>query len=193
MKKIILSIFILACYMNINAQNVAIGIKVGSNLTKITGKAFTEEYQLGYNAGAFAEISLSNDFGIQPEVLFNQVNTKKASGIDSVFNGWQQNTSDIKLNYLTIPILFRYNLNKLLSINVGPQYGILLNKNESLWANGKEAIKSGEFSMIGGVTVNIKRIRVIGRYIIGLNSINDVQNSDSWKSQQIQLGFGLKF
>ena len=189
----ILSVVFLVILFNLNAQNVAIGVKVGSNLTKITGKAFQEEFQLGYNAGAFAEISLSNDFGIQPEVLFNQVNTRKASGIDSVFNGWQQNTSDIQLNYLTIPILLRYNVNKLLSINLGPQYGILLNKNESLWSNGKEAVKSGEFSMIGGLTVNIKKIRVFGRYIIGLNSINDLQNSDSWKSQQIQMGLGFKF
>ncbi len=193
MKKMILSVVFLVILFNLNAQNVAIGVKVGSNLTKITGKAFQEEFQLGYNAGAFAEISLSNDFGIQPEVLFNQVNTRKASGIDSVFNGWQQNTSDIQLNYLTIPILFRYNVNKLLSINLGPQYGILLNKNESLWSNGKEAVKSGEFSMIGGLTVNIKKIRVFGRYIIGLSSINDLQNSDSWKSQQIQMGLGFKF
>ncbi len=193
MKKILVALGFFVFSINLNAQNVAIGIKVGANLTKITGKAFKEEFQLGYNAGTFAEISLNKNFGIQPEVLFNQVNTKKASGIDSVFNGWQQNTTDIKLNYLTIPILFRYNVNKLLSINLGPQYGILLNKNESLWSNGKEAVKSGEFSMIGGLTVNIKSIRAFGRYIIGLSSINDIQNADSWKSQQIQLGVGFKF
>lgn len=174
------------------AQNIALGFKVGANLTKITGKAFKEGYELGYNAGAFAEISISNDIGIQPEILFNQVNTRKASGIDSIYNSWQQNTSDLQLNYLTIPILLRINVTKAFILNVGPQYGILLNKNESLWSNGKEALKSGEFSMIGGFTVNAKSIRVFGRYIIGLNSINDLNNSDSWKSQQIHLGVGFK-
>lgn len=193
MKKIIAATAILLATLQAQSQNIAIGIKAGANLTKVTGKAFKEEFDLGYHAGAFAEIELNKSWGIQPEVLFNQVNTNRASGIDSIFNNWQQNTSSIQLNYLTIPILLRVNLNNLISLNFGPQFGLLLNKNESLWSNGKTAVKSGDLSAVGGVTVRLRSLRIFGRYVIGLNNINDIPNSDEWKSQQIQLGVGFRF
>ena len=177
---------------SVQSQKLNLGIKVGANLTKITGKAFKEEYNLGYQAGVFAEIELIKSLGIQPEVLFNQLNTTRAAGSDPIYNAWQTNTSAIKLNYLAIPVLLRYNLTDILTINLGPQFGILLNKNESLWSNGKEALKSGDLSAVGGLTINLKSLRIYGRYVIGLNDLSDVPNTDSWKSQQVQLGIGLK-
>jgi hypothetical protein len=87
--------------------------------------------------------------------------------------------------------LLRYNVGSLLTLNVGPQFGILLNKNETLWNNGKEAFKSGDLALVGGATVNLKMLRVYGRYNIGLNNLNDVGTQDKWKSQQLQLGVGI--
>ncbi|MGI8636665.1 MAG: porin family protein, partial [Segetibacter sp.] len=165
--------------------------KVGANLTKITGQAFKDGYDLGYHVGVFAEIDVNKKWGIQPEVLWNQTNTQRASGTSAPLNNWQQNTNNIKLNYLSIPILLRYNVGSLITLNAGPQFAILMNKNESLWANGKEAFKSGDLSLVGGATVNLKVFRVYGRYNIGLNNLNDVGTQDKWKSQQLQLGVGI--
>jgi hypothetical protein len=174
-----------------NAQKFNFGGKVGSNLTKISGKAFKDGYELGYHVGAFAEIDVTQKWGIQPEVLWNQTNTKPSSNLNDITGNWQQNTKDIKLNYLTIPVLLRYNVGSLLTLNLGPQFGILLNKNESLWNNGKEAFKNGDLSLTGGATINLKMIRVYGRYNIGLNNINDVGTQEKWKSQQLQMGVGI--
>jgi len=192
MKKIIASVIVLLALTSaVQAQKFNFGGKVGANLTKISGEAFKNGYDLGYHAGVFAEIDVSQKWGVQPELLWNQTNTQRASGTDDVLNNWQQNTKDIKLNYITIPILLRYNVGSLLTLNLGPQFGILLNKDESLWNNGKEAFKSGDFSMTGGATVNLKMLRVYGRYNIGLTDINDVGNKDKWRSQQLQLGVGV--
>ena len=46
--------------------------------------------------------------------------------------------------------------------------------------------------MLGGVQLNLGGFKVYGRYTIGLNSINDIDNKDKWKSQAIQLGVGFK-
>jgi len=192
MKKIIASvIFIIALSGIANAQRFSIGGKAGANLTKITGKAFKEEYNLGYQLGVFAEIDLSKKWGIQPELLWNQVNTHRASGIDSVLNNWQNNTGSIQLHYITIPILLRYNIGNLLTLNLGPQFGILQNKNTTLWNNSKEAFKSGDFAMVAGAQINLKTLRLYGRYNIGLSNINDVGTQDKWKSQQLQFGVGV--
>jgi hypothetical protein len=192
MKKLLTSVVLLFALVGVsNAQRFNFGGKAGANLTKITGQAFKDGYDLGYHLGAFAEIDVTKKWGIQPEVLWNQTNTSRASGTDAILNNWQQNTNNISLNYLTIPILLRYNVGSLITLNAGPQFGVLLNKNESLWANGKEAFKGGDFSLTGGATINLKMLRVYGRYNIGLNNLNDVGTQDKWKSQQLQLGVGI--
>ncbi len=87
MKKIMgLAAVVLFCIGTANAQDFRIGGKVGANLDKVTGKAFDEEYDLGYHVGVFAEADLNKQWGIQPEVLWNQINTKRASGTNAVFN-----------------------------------------------------------------------------------------------------------
>jgi hypothetical protein len=192
MKKLVLSaVLLIALSAVTTAQKLSIGGKLGANLNKISGQAFSEGYELGYHIGAFAEIGLGKSWGIQPEVLWNQTNTKPASSTDEVWNNWQDNTKNIKLNYLSIPILLRYNLAGPLSLNLGPQFGILLNEDESLWKNGEQAFKNGDFSLVAGATITLSKLRVYGRYNIGLSNINDVGNQDSWKSQQIQIGVGV--
>ncbi|WP_297822245.1 porin family protein [Segetibacter sp.] len=192
MKKLLgLTVMLVAMMGVANAQKFNFGGKIGSNQTKISGQAFKDGYELGYHVGAFAEIDVTSKWGIQPEVVWNQTNTKSSSNLSDITNNFQQNTKDIKLNYLTIPILLRYNVGSLLTLNVGPQFGILLNKNETLWNNGKEAFKSGDLALVGGATVNLKMLRVYGRYNIGLNNLNDVGTQDKWKSQQLQLGVGI--
>jgi hypothetical protein len=79
----------------------------------------------------------------------------------------------------------------LLTLNLGPQFGVLLNEDRTLLQNGEEAFKGNDFSMVGGVTLNLRPLRIYGRYNVGLNNLNDVDNRDNWKSQQIQLGVGL--
>jgi len=47
--------------------------------------------------------------------------------------------------------------------------------------------------MVLGAQVNLKVLRVYGRYNIGLQNINDFSDQQKWTNQQVQLGVGLKF
>lgn len=87
----------------------------------------------------------------------------------------------------------RYSVAGILTLNVGPQFGILLNQDKTLLQNGESAFKSGDFSMVAGGQLNFKFLRIYGRYNIGLQNINDIDNKDKWTNQQIQLGLGLRF
>jgi hypothetical protein len=78
-----------------------------------------------------------------------------------------------------------------LSLQAGPQFGILLNKDKTLLDNGGEAFKNGDFSMLFGAQLNILRVRVYGRYAIGLNNLNDIDDKEQWKSTGFQVGIGL--
>lgn len=74
---------------------------------------------------------------------------------------------------------------------MGPQFGILMNKSNTVLQNGQSAFKNGDLSMLGGVQVNVLNLHFYGRYAVGLSSINDIDNKESWKSQSIQLGLAL--
>lgn len=193
MKKVILAATAL-CFFAIasQAQGVRLGAKLGANLNKISGKSFSDGYDLNYHVGGFLEIDFNKKLGIQPEVYFNQATTTRTSSFDAFYQENPNANTDIKLNYLSIPILLRYNVGKMVTLQAGPQFSILMNNDKTLLQNGQAAFKGGDFAMAGGLTLNLKMLRVYGRYNIGLSNINDIDEQDKWKNQQLQLGLGLR-
>jgi hypothetical protein len=190
MKMKIIPIAILCFFISstLFSQGLTFGIKAGANMGKISGHSFKDEYNLGYHAGAFLTIG-GKKWAIQPEVLFNQVNTDTATSFSQItgFN----NVSKIQLHYLSIPILINYNISNILALQFGPQFGILMDQNKSLTQNGKDAFKSGDFSVAAGLQLKLLKFRVYGRYIGGTTDVNNLSNNDTWKVSMIQLGVGL--
>ena len=172
------------------AQKVQIGFKGGATVNKLTGKTFKEEFSFGYHLGAFASIGLGKKFAIQPEVLINQINVDTSSSFSNIYKFNKLN--NVQLKYLTIPVLLNYTANKLITLQAGPQFGVLMNKSNTFIENGKNAFKTGDFAMVGGVQLNVSSFKIYGRYTVGLNNLNDIDNKDKWKNQSIQIGVGFK-
>jgi hypothetical protein len=169
-----------------------IGVKAGANITKVDGKSFKEQFEYGYNVGGFAEIKLSDKFSFQPEVLFNQYTSTLDSSYKSIYeNVITSDQTKVKLNYLTIPLLLDYKFLGPIHLQAGPQFGILMNQDKNFLQNGEAAFKSGDFSMALGAQVKIAQFRFTGRYLIGLNNINDIDNQDKWRNEVIQLSVGI--
>ncbi|MBS1512772.1 MAG: PorT family protein [Bacteroidetes bacterium] len=172
------------------AQKIQVGAKGGATMNKLTGQTFKDQFTYGYHLGGFVSVGLGKKFAIQPEVMFNQVNVDTSNKFSDIYHFNKLNS--VQLKYLTIPLLLNYNaVGKLITLQAGPQFGVLMNKSKTLVQNGKDAFKNGDFSMIGGVQLNISHFKIYGRYLVGLNNLNDIDNQDKWKSQSIQLGVGL--
>ena len=192
MKSFVVSIAIFAFFMaNSHAQGFSVGIKAGANVNKLTGKSFSEQFSYGYHAGAFVQLKLGKRLELQPEVVFNQVNLDSSSQFSQLYKINAGTVSNLKLSYLSIPLILNYKLSKGISIQAGPQYGILLDQHKDLLQNGKNAFKEGDLSMLAGMQIKFASFRIYGRYVVGLNNINDVSNQDKWKNQSIQLGVGF--
>ena len=187
---------ILACLVaaltltSVSFAQFHVGAKAGVNMTKIDGQSFSESFDYGYHLGGFAEIGLGKKWALQPEVLFNQYNSKTTTEFSDIYQG--ESFKNVKLNYLSIPILLSYTPSKLLSLQGGAQFGVLMDNSKTLVKNGQDAFKNGDFAMVAGAQVNIGSLRVYGRYNIGLSDISDIKDSDKWRNQQLQLGIGLK-
>lgn len=170
-----------------------IGVKVGANINKVDGVSFSNQFKYGYHVGGFAEIGLGDKFFLQPEVLFNQYSTTLDSNYKNIYEDvFTSGQTKVKLNYLSIPILLNYKLiGNVLSLQAGPQFSVLIDQNKNLLQNGGKAFSDGDFALLGGLQVKLSSIRISGRYVVGLNNINDIDNQDRWKSQAFQVSFGL--
>ena|SRR5215470_16256754 len=194
MKTKLLSLAVALCISQLMMAQFHLGVKAGANITKVDGKSFKEEFGYGYNVGGFAQIGLSPKFSFQPEVLFNQYSSTLDSSYKSIYeNVIASDQSKVKLNYLTIPLLIDYKFLGPIHLQAGPQFGVLMNKDKNFLQNGEEAFKNGDFSMVAGAELRLAQLRVTGRYLIGLNNINDIDNQDKWKNQVIQLSVGIAF
>jgi Outer membrane protein beta-barrel domain len=180
---------------HIQAQGFHLGIKAGANLASLNGRSFDNGFNWGFMAGGFAELNINSKWGVQPEVLFSSTKTQTASDFSTIVNDPGNvgiNNQSVSLNYLSIPILLSFKPVPILSIQVGPQFGILMNTSENITSNGKNAFKSGDFSIVGGAQLNLGGFKGGARYIFGLSDIDDVTSVDTWNNRTIQFYIGFR-
>ncbi len=173
------------------SQSFRLAIHAGSNMGKLDGKSFKDEYGLGYHLGVAPEIMVSKKWGIQPEVMFNQSNTRTSSEFSDMYKVNGSDLKNVSLNYLSVPLLLSFRPASFITFHAGPQFSVLMNRQRTLLENGGDAFKKGDFAMVGGAQLNIFRLRVYGRYAIGLSELNDIDKQDSWRSETFQLGVGF--
>ena len=190
MKKICwLSLFVL--FINVlSAQDFKLGIKGGANIADASGLAFKDGFNFGYQLGLFSELMVTKKFGIQPEFLFSESTLRPGVNFNSIAGLTVGSLSKIKLQYLNMPILLNYKPIPFVSFQLGPQFGILMNKDQSLPNNALNAFKKGDLAVVAGAQIIILKFRLYGRYALGTKNLN-IQDRETWKSQQIQLGVGL--
>jgi hypothetical protein len=169
------------------------GIRAGMNLTKISGLSFDQSYRVNYLFGGYACLNLGGLFGLQPELLLSQISTTTGTGFTDLYSNI--GTIDLgrpHLDYLSIPILLNFGGDQI-KFQLGPQFGILTNSNESFWTNGRQAFTNENYAFDLGVWINLPlRLSVSVRYVIGLTDINNINNLDNWKTQELQIGVGFR-
>jgi Outer membrane protein beta-barrel domain len=191
-KAIVLSLFmVVMAVMSAQAQGFHLGAKGGVNFNKIAGRSFNDEFNYGFSLGAFAEVNFNKKWGIQPELLWDQSKTTTSNDINSIYEQGLIN-QDITLNYISIPLLLTYRPIPILSLQAGPQFGILVNQTQNFVHNVQDAFKKGDFSVLAGAQLNLAAFKAGVRYFIGLNNINDINSEDQWKNQGFQVYVGLR-
>lgn len=190
MKKIILSAVAVFAFGYANAQDksgtdttMSFGVKGGLNVSTLYNDDDANSL-VGFHVGGFAEFMLSDKFAIQPEVLFSAQGAKYDSG-----NG------DVKLNYINVPVMVKYYITDVFSIEAGPQVGFLVTAEDNE-VDIKDFSNSVDFSVDFGAGYNLNENMVLGlRFCIGLADIEkDLPSEiDGTKNLVGQLSFGYKF
>lgn len=177
-----------------HAQGLHFGIKGGANMTKVDGKAMSDEFNYGYQLGGFAEVGLGKKWFIQPELMWTEFRSRTSDDFEDVINfpAEGSNRKDIKLNYLAIPITLNYRLLDWFSLHAGPQFGVLLNQDKNLLENGRDAFNAGVVSFVTGAQLNFGGFHITGRYFTNINDINSGDVNEAWKNKGFQVGVGIR-
>jgi opacity protein-like surface antigen len=175
MKKICFTIFTLAV-ASISFGQVTFALKAGINRADIYIDAAVEKEAIwGFHAGGMAQTKLSQKFLLQPELVFS----KKGFRAPSIMFADGQ---DIILNYITVPILLGYQLDKRITLLLGPELGLLTSaKSKFSSAEFDETRMYKKFDMGLDFALSIKPVKNIGvdlRYNYGLTRLGSVIVSD---------------
>jgi len=183
------TILIMMCVI-VNAQEkFQYGLKAGLNISNYSGEFdFSEaeaEGQVSFHAGLVTEIRLINNLSIQPEVLYEKENFKISNldeGIDTEF----------KLDFISIPFMFKYYITNNFQALAGPEYGIKLDHDRDLIRNSRydtnELDKlNDKVSVNIGASYKFENLSIYGRYRIGTAEVYDIDYVNL-KSSGIYIG-----
>ena len=218
------TLFIIAAMLvtfHANAQKkFTYGVKGGVNVAEITNLWSNSPSEIGFNGdvpkaflniGAFAEWRLASFFAVSPELVYSvQGIGNNTSG--SVLGGSVKIASKMNLSYINIPIMAKIYPFKWLSVDMGPQVGLLvaaktksdittdlagITQHEKESIDTKDYLETLDFGFGVGFTFNFsKHIFFQPRYYIGLTEIvknpKDL-NDDKHSNRVIQFSLGYRF
>ena len=212
MKKIVFLIIIAVCgFSQVRAQNF--GVKAGYNYSTLSGETSsisTIEGLSGFYIGGLVELPISNVLSIQPELIFSRQGVDLRQGLKNL--SIRTDTSEIRLDYLNIPIMAKVNLGPIF-LEGGVQFGFLVNKPkvDSYIANvylrnllDKDSYNSFDFGVGAGLGVKLNQhFFVETRYTYSLTNVFDsndkhfksslISDGDNFKNSVFSIGLGMKF
>ncbi len=192
MKKIVLLAVALFTFSLMNAQ-FSLGAKAGVNLASWNMSEDDDDVlkgRIAYHVGVVAEISLSDQFSVQPELLYTSLGPKV--DFDEV--------DDFRyvVDYLSIPVMVKYYPVEGLGIEIGPQVGFLLGAKAT---NGdeeedfKDEMESIDFGVGFGAGYKLEMgVFFNARYVLGMtNIVSELEDDDFVKNNVFQFSVGYMF
>lgn len=175
MKKLLLLLF-LATASIAQAQFIQFGVKGGVNFANIKSDKIDYSNRTSYHVGALLEIRVFQNMSFQPELLY------------SVQGAEQSGSTTIDLQYVNVPMMLKfYLISNKLSVELGPQFGFLIDNN----LNNTYETQDFDFSAGGGIALDLtKSLFVQARYMAGMSELSKKAQA---KNNTIQISLGLKF
>jgi hypothetical protein len=194
--KIVILLILASGYAN--AQDTAFGLKGGLNLTnlKVSDPQASYDSRAGYHAGIFVRGKVGK-VAFQPELLLYTSSNKVNYYGSSLNSGSVENS----FTYLTVPVMIKFYIVSGLNIQVGPQFGFLLDGeqkyNTTLFKGTKDikdTYKSTDTAISAGGGWDFPfGLNLDVRYNIGVKDINNVSNGEPAKSRVFLVSVGWNF
>ena len=169
------------------AQDINIGAKAGLNLATLKPDLNDPAVRTSFHLGGMVEIPLIDQLSVQPELFYSSQGVKDESDDDE----------EVRLNYLSVPVLAKYYVAEGLSVEAGPQIGFLLSaegEDDGDTTDLKDITKSTDIGFAFGLGYKLENgLNFAARYYFG-SDVNDVaSDSDKIKNNVFQFSIGYFF
>lgn len=163
MRKNILTVVAVLVFGFVNAQETTFGLKGGGDFASFTGNV----KKTGFYFGGYADITLSEKFHIQPELLYVSIDDFK--------------------NQIQVPILARIPIVEDFSVMAGPDLGYII--------DASAGMKSFNYGLDFGASFDVSEdFSLDAKYNLGLANLVEGGGSDSsYKVSGLFVGLGYKF
>ena len=183
------------------------GVKAGLNVSDISNGASGTDMKAktGIYAGVTANFPISEEFSIQPELIYNQMGAKtNLYDFGSIIGNVSTTT---KLDYLSLPVMLQYNLPSNIYLELGPEFSYMVSAKQSLSSSIITPSTDINMDYLNRLNVGAgfgagyhfnKNIGINARYTLGLSGLGKNGNVtdyflDSAKNNNLQVGLNLKF
>ena len=158
MKTLILTLALLSAPLFLSAQ-LGLGVKLGANFANVSTDDFDVNSKTSWHAGAYANIALSEKWGITGEVLWSA----QGAELDDV---------EFNTNFIAVPIMLRWHVIDLISVEAGPVFNFLTSA-EHGGVDIKDQINDPSYSGALGALVHLPLGFNGGlRYVLGLTDFD---------------------
>ena len=214
-KQLFLLVFVFFIFINNSkAQNtdIKIGFKAGANYSSYKPRHIFSgvgdaryDRKFGYYLGGFVNFEISDNFKIQPELIFamqgskfvnDNIQVADSNGFSSIFYF----ESNINESTITIPVIVQYFVSENIYLEGGSQFGYIINRKENIIQDqltdilGTPTILSDfdydkfDFGLTFGIGYKFsEKISVNTRYFFGL-----IERNNAIKSSVFNIGLEYK-
>jgi len=173
MKKLVIICFVLVTTHSFSQgilKKLEFGLKAGTNVSNFTDASFPTDPLIGFHGGATVAFKITNNFLIQEDFLFSMQGAK--------IKGGSLDVQDLKLYYVSIPILLKYRTNAGFFVEAGAQTGMKV-KEEVMGQQNNDVFKKVDVAAVGGIGYQSKIGLGIGaRYVYGLSKVGDFKTAE---------------
>lgn len=185
MKKIIsfvvVMLFSVATFAQVEPGHFYVQPQAGVTFARYSGDGLSTDNKTGFVGGADLGYQSSEKFAFSLGALYSMQGGTGAK--DSQMPGVKFN-----FNYLNVPVLVHYTPIEYVTIKAGVQPGFLLS--QSYDGHSLDEIKSFDFAIPVGVSLNYQKVSLDLRYNIGVTSIEE---GTSMRNNVFMLTLGYKF
>lgn len=213
MKKILLAALAVMFVTGASAQykKTTWSVKAGLNVTNIwnadinpygilgdvpdVSASADSKFKVGLYAGGAVEFRLGKVFALQPELIYSQQGNRYKFKYEGVEHHWKG-----KMHYLNLPIMMKFYVGKIMSIDIGPQIGWMMSyKGEGLnWVHDlgssyEPDFEDFDFSGAVGVSfIALNQFDITVRYTHSITKTAEV-GDETWRNGVFQAGLAYRF
>lgn len=150
-------------------NRIHFGLKAGGNYSDFYNADFDTDGLPGFHAGAIVALDINKNWSLQEDFLYSTQGVKLKGGFSD--------GKELKLSYISVPIVVKYKTDFGLYFEAGPQVGILVSEDFKEITNDDFAEKI-DAGMVGGIGYQFsKGIGIGARYYMGLTNVSKIKST----------------